>query len=125
VGSFTATPTVSFTGTPSAPVERGDAPLVISDVAVAPNPVTDGRVRLRVRLEGDAQSLEVGIYTVALVRVVSMTREGSYLGGGAWNQVDVPLPSGSANGLYHLEVTALRGNKKSRPKLARLFVMAR
>jgi hypothetical protein len=113
--SPTATPTA---GGPVPPASGGDLEILESHPYPNPNPGS-----ISVLLNGPAESLELKVYTAAMVAVGSRQR-GASLGG--W--VQIPLPDGIKNsasaGLYYYVVSGRNGGKRAKaPHSGKLFII--
>ena len=120
--TLTATPTQANGGPTATPIplDHGD-PKVIHVVAV-PQPVTGPIAWLRVELEGDADELQLRLYSKALTKVAVLSCPGSF--GPGWNQAAFFLPELST-GTYYMQVLALRQGHASAPSRPGRLVLLR
>jgi len=109
----TASPSPSITPTATAtPVSSG--PPTVLKVLSLPNPVTrSGPVDLALQLAGSADSLDVRIYSRALIRVYAGTIRSSAYAGAGWKSLLLPSEAFPSNGLYFVEVRGSVGSATS------------
>lgn len=96
-------PTVTRSVSPSpAPTTKRGGPPKPRSVVAAPNPQGGALITLSVDLEADADSLQVQLYTQAMVRLATHELRGPFQAG--WNPLLLP-GTDLANGLYYVRVT--------------------
>jgi hypothetical protein len=93
-GTITPIPTLGFTR------------LRVVKVVPVPNPQPGGQLSLYVEVQGSADSLEVRLFSVAMVQVADLKAAG----GRGWVAVRMPLPS-LAPGVYYGLVIARQGTQ--------------
>ncbi|HTB22522.1 MAG TPA: DUF4832 domain-containing protein [bacterium] len=117
--SPTPSPTATRAATPLPTAVSGSGPNRILATAPVPNP---NPTALKVELESDVDSVVAEIYSMALVRVATVTAGPSEAG---W--ITLPLPadfvSGAANGLYYYRVIGVRGSNQSKQATGRFLIL--
>jgi len=98
--------TATQTGSPQASTSA-NGPLVVQKVLPLPNP---GATKIAVLLAGPADSVEIRVWTVALVLATDIESGDQTLSQG-WNEISLPedFLQKSAAGLYYVTVSARRG----------------
>jgi hypothetical protein len=101
----------------------GPGPNHVSSAMAAPNPVADvSQAAVYAQLEGSADTLQVEIYSKAMLKVGQAEISGARKG---WNKIplDSGILEGLANGLYHARVVGIRGGEKGRGAITRIYIL--
>jgi alpha-L-arabinofuranosidase len=128
--SPTPTPTATPTGIPASgasatatPTSANPGPLGIDKAVPFPSPWNgNGTGSLAVHLEGACDSVELKIYSRAMVCVGTRTTGSEPAG---WIPVELPdtLERGAANGVYFYRIVARRGGMDTKPTIGPLVVL--
>jgi hypothetical protein len=118
--SATPAETPSATPSPSAS-PAGSGRLIVVEAVSAPNPTTDGRIRMSVQLEGPADALRYGLYSTNWVKVLAGSHAGPL--GAGWHSFGVDAEA-LPNGAYYMVVWADRDDGVVSPrKVVKLFLL--
>ena len=133
--SSTATPTATPTNTPGLAASftntavptavlpgETNAPLIVEKAVAVPNPVTGDTLNLQVNLSSNADSIEVRVYSTAMV-IISKVEVGARPAG--WSGLAVSLPGSLAGGRLYVTIRAKRGSIVSQRALAKAFYWPR
>jgi len=92
--------------------------LRVLKVVPVPNPQKGGQLSLYVQVQGSADSLEVRLFSVAMVQVA----DEKAAGGRGWVQVRAPLPS-LAPGVYYGLVIAKQGTQSAQSPIFKVVFL--
>jgi len=84
-------------------------------------PQSNGPLLLDLKLQGQADEVQLAIYTPALVLAARWEVQGSW--GPGWAAVVSALPRRLARGLYYLKVTVARGSARTPGRLVKIYIL--